>query len=259
MMLFNRVSKAQLVQRRVAVSTPFLRPLTCYAAAEATPEAATTSVKVNEVYSGKVTKISPVMASVTLDNGVLASLHISLISKKRIGNVGEVFAVGDELKAVVVSATNDRSIQVSTKALELVPGQMRTDKQAVFANAAEGLAQYLVSKKEIMDQRQQALTQLQVGSVVTGTAKLRRKDGWLVELDGVAALVHRSNLDHNLERGQNVQILITGIKQQSAVALATARFEKKPDGTYQPLPRLRAKLTETKAAAKPAVEPASKA
>ncbi|KAJ9514212.1 hypothetical protein QJQ45_012175 [Haematococcus lacustris] len=256
-MLFNRVSKAQLVQRRVAVSTHFLRPLICYAAAEATPEAATTSVKVNEVYSGKVTKISPVMASVTLDNGVLASLHISLISKKRIGNVGEVFAVGDELKAVVVSATNDRSIQVSTKALELVPGQMKTDKQAVFANAAEGLAQYLVSKKEIMDQRQQALTQLQqVGSVVTGTAKLRRKDGWLVELDGVAALVHRSNLDHNLERGQNVQILITGIKQQSAVALATARFEKKPDGTYQPLPRLRAKLTETKAAAKPAVESA---
>ncbi|KAJ9514211.1 hypothetical protein QJQ45_012174 [Haematococcus lacustris] len=132
-MLFNRVSKAQLVQRRVAVSTHFLRPLICYAAAEATPEAATTSVKVNEVYSGKVTKISPVMASVTLDNGVLASLHISLISKKRIGNVGEVFAVGDELKAVVVSATNDRSIQVSTKALELVPGQMKTDKQDLAA------------------------------------------------------------------------------------------------------------------------------
>ncbi|GFH28939.1 hypothetical protein HaLaN_27510 [Haematococcus lacustris] len=162
-------------------------------------------------------------------------------------------------KAVVVSATNDRSIQVSTKALELVPGQMKTDKQAVFASAAEGLAQYLVSKKEIMDQRQQALTQLQVGSVMTGTAKLRRKDGWLIALDGVAALVHRSNLDHNLERGQSVQILITGIKQQSAVALATARFEKKPDGTYQPLPRLRPKLTETKAATKPAIEPASKA
>ncbi|KAJ9514081.1 hypothetical protein QJQ45_002190 [Haematococcus lacustris] len=170
-MLFNRVSKAQLVQRRVAVSTPFLRPLICYAAAEPTPEAATTSVKVCDI---------------------------------------DVC-----IEAVVVSATNDRSIQVSTKALELVPGQMKTDKQAVFANAAEGLAQYLVSKKEIMDQRQQALTQL--------------------------------------------QILITGINEQSAVALATARFEKKPDGTYQPLPRLRAKLTETKAAAKPAVEPASKA
>ncbi|GFH30723.1 hypothetical protein HaLaN_29624 [Haematococcus lacustris] len=200
----NRLFTPRTLRR--PVSTPFLRPLICYAAAEPTPEAATTSVK-----------------------------------------------------AVVVSATNDRSIQVSTKALELVPGQMKTDKQAVFANAAEGLAQYLVSKKEIMDQRQQALTQLQVGTVVTGTAKLRRKDGWLVELDGVAAQVHRSNLDDNLERGQSVQILITGINEQSAVALATARFEKKPDGTYQPLPRLRAKLTETKAAAKPAVEPASKA
>ncbi|GFH18103.1 hypothetical protein HaLaN_14847, partial [Haematococcus lacustris] len=64
-------------------------------------------------------------------------------------------------QAVVVSATNDRSIQLSTKALELVPGQMKTDKQAVFANAAEGLSQHLVKKKEIMEQRQQALSHLQ--------------------------------------------------------------------------------------------------
>ncbi|GFH26513.1 uncharacterized protein HaLaN_24677 [Haematococcus lacustris] len=148
MMLYNRVSNAQQLQRRVAVSAPFLRPLTCHAAAEATPEASTTSVKVNEVYSGKVTKLSPVMASVSLDNEVPASLHISMISNERVAAIGEVFAVGDELKvgtalacwqaicssarrrqhAVVVS-TSKRGIQLSTKALELVPGQMKTDKQ----------------------------------------------------------------------------------------------------------------------------------
>ncbi|KAL6750788.1 hypothetical protein V8C86DRAFT_3030717 [Haematococcus lacustris] len=223
-------------------------------------------MQVNEVYSGKVTKLSPVMASVTLDNEVPASLHLSMISNERVESIDDVFAVGDELKAVVVS-TSKRGVQLSTKALELVPGQMKTDKQAVFKNAAEGLAQYLVSRNEIMEQRRQAVTQLQVGSVVTGKAKFRRNDGWLIELDGVSALVNRRNLDQNLERGQSVQILITEISEQSAMVFATARFEKGPDGTYQSLPRLRAKPTETKAAAEqaaeqaaePAAEPASNA
>ncbi|GFH26512.1 30S ribosomal protein S1 [Haematococcus lacustris] len=98
MMLCNRVSNAQLLQRRVVVSAPFLRPLTCHAAAEATPEAATTSVKIDDLCSGKVTKISPSMAFVTLDNNVPASLHIRMISKKRVEAVGDVFSVGDELK-----------------------------------------------------------------------------------------------------------------------------------------------------------------
>ncbi|GFH29139.1 30S ribosomal protein S1, partial [Haematococcus lacustris] len=83
-----------------------------------------------------------------------------MISKERVETVGDVFAVGDELKAVVINAFNEREVQLSTKALELVPGQMKTDKQAVFANAAEGLAKYLLSKNEIMEQRRQALTQL---------------------------------------------------------------------------------------------------
>ncbi|KAL6750786.1 hypothetical protein V8C86DRAFT_778989 [Haematococcus lacustris] len=183
MMLYNRVSNVQLLQRRVAFSAPFLRPLTCHAAAEATPEAATASVKIDELCSGKVTKISPSMAFVTLDNNVPASLHVSMISKERVETVADVFSVGDELKAVVVSATNDRSIQLSTKALELVPGQMKTDKQAVFANAAEGLAQHLVKKKEIMEQRQQALSHLQrwlagcVGWCVSTGAPHRPRSG----------------------------------------------------------------------------------
>ncbi|KAL6745702.1 hypothetical protein V8C86DRAFT_1692451 [Haematococcus lacustris] len=253
MMLYNRVANAQLLQRRVAVSAPFLRPLTCYAAAEATPEAATTSI--HEVYSGKVTKISPSTAFVTLDNNVLGRLHVSMISKERVESIDDVFAVGDELKAVVVSNAGGSVIELSTKALELVPGQMKTDKQAVFANAAEGLAQYLVSQNETMEQRRQALSQLQVGSVVTGTAKVRRKDGWLVALNGASALVRHFNVTQSLERGQSVQILITEIREQSAMAIATMRFEQKPDGTYQPLPRP-AKSTETKAAAEPAAEPA---
>ncbi|KAL6750781.1 hypothetical protein V8C86DRAFT_778839 [Haematococcus lacustris] len=129
MMLYKRVLHLHLLQRRVALSTPFLRPLICYAAAEATPEAATNSVKVNEVYSGKVTDISPLKAIVTLDNNVKGRLHVSMISKERVEAVGDVFSVGDKLKAVVVGIANDMEVQLSTKALELVPGQMKTDKQ----------------------------------------------------------------------------------------------------------------------------------
>ncbi|KAL6750790.1 hypothetical protein V8C86DRAFT_779116 [Haematococcus lacustris] len=254
-MLYNRVSNAHLLQRRVAVSAPSLRPLTCHAAAEATPEAATTSVKIDELCSGKVTKILPEMVSVTLDNNDPASLHISMISREHVDDIEEVFAVGDELKAVVVSIAKRTGIKLSTKALELVPGQMKTDKQAVFASADKGLAQYRVWKNGMMEQRRQALSHLQVGSVVTGTAKMRRKDGWMVMLDGVAALVR--NYDQHLERRQSVQVLITSIKQKPGLVLGTMRFEQKPDGTYQPLPRLRAKSTETTAETAPAAQPAA--
>ncbi|GFH16924.1 30S ribosomal protein S1, partial [Haematococcus lacustris] len=97
-MLCSRVSHSRLQLRRVAFSAPILRPLTCYATAEATPEAATTSVKVNEVYSGKVTGIKANTAFVTLDNQVKGSLHVSMISRERVETVEDVFAVGDELK-----------------------------------------------------------------------------------------------------------------------------------------------------------------
>ncbi|KAL6750636.1 hypothetical protein V8C86DRAFT_3030799 [Haematococcus lacustris] len=223
---------------------------------EATPEAATASVKVNQVYSGKVTGISPNRAIVSLDNNVTGRLHINMISQERLETVGDVFAVGDELKAVVVSINNDWEVQLSTKALELVPGQMMTDKQAVFANADKGLAQYLKNKKETMDQRRQALSNLQVGSVVTGTAKMRSKGGWLVALDGVSALVRSYNLAHELEPYQRVQVLITEIREQTTMVFATARFKQGPDGTYQPLPPLPAEETETTTAAEPAAEPA---
>ncbi|GFH29138.1 30S ribosomal protein S1 [Haematococcus lacustris] len=91
-----------------------------------------------------------------------------MISRERVETVEDVFAVGDELKAVVVRATNDVDVQLSTKALELVAGQMKTDKQAVFANADKGLAQYLGRKKETMELRRQALSNLQVDEVYSG-------------------------------------------------------------------------------------------
>ncbi|GFH21923.1 hypothetical protein HaLaN_19309, partial [Haematococcus lacustris] len=163
-----------------------------------------------------------------------------------------------QLQAVVVSTSGKKGVMLSTKTLELVPGQMKSDKQAVFANAAEGLAQHLAKKKEFMDQRRQALSHLQVGSVVTGTAKVKRTDGWVVALDGMSAVVRWYNLSKDLIRGQSVQILITEIRLESAKAFATTRFEQKPDGTYQILPRFPAKSTEKTAAAKPAAEPAAK-
>ncbi|KAJ9514454.1 hypothetical protein QJQ45_016191 [Haematococcus lacustris] len=123
-------------------------------------------------------------------------------------------------------------------ALKLVPGQIKSDKQsmalhfqAMFANASEGLAKNL-GKNEIMEHRRQALTQLQVGSLVIDIAKMRRNDGWLVALDGVSALVRGYDLAYDLETAQRVQVLIIEIMEQSAIAIGTTRFEKGPNDTY---------------------------
>ena len=61
------------------------------------------SVVVGEIYSGKVLKIKPFGAIVSLPGGVPGLVHISQITNGFVQDVGDVLAIGDEVDVRVVS------------------------------------------------------------------------------------------------------------------------------------------------------------
>jgi len=75
-----------------------------------------TPVVVGEIYGGKVLKIKPFGAIVSLPNGVLGLVHISQITNGFIQDIGDVLAAGDEVLVRVISydAANNK-ISLSMK------------------------------------------------------------------------------------------------------------------------------------------------
>jgi len=63
----------------------------------------TTSVAVGDIHTGKVLKIKPFGAIVSLPGGVPGLVHISQITNGFVQDVGDVLAVGDEVDVRVVS------------------------------------------------------------------------------------------------------------------------------------------------------------
>ena len=63
----------------------------------------TTSIVVGEIYTGKVLKIKPFGAIVSLPGGIPGLVHISQITNGFVQDVGDVLSVGDEVDARVVS------------------------------------------------------------------------------------------------------------------------------------------------------------
>ena len=61
------------------------------------------SVVVGEIYSGKVLKIKPFGAIVSLPGGVPGLVHISQITNGFVQDVGDVLAIGDDVEVRVVS------------------------------------------------------------------------------------------------------------------------------------------------------------
>jgi len=63
----------------------------------------TASVAVGTIYTGKVLKIKPFGAIVSLPGGVPGLVHISQITNGFVQDVGDVLAIGDEVDVRVVS------------------------------------------------------------------------------------------------------------------------------------------------------------
>ena len=74
--------------------------------------------KVGGIYDGKVSRIMKFGAFVDIGGGKEGLLHISKISNKRVENVEDVLAVGDDVKVKVYEIDDQGRINLSMKDLE---------------------------------------------------------------------------------------------------------------------------------------------
>ena len=75
----------------------------------------TSPVVIDGIYTGKVLKIKPFGAIVSLPGGVPGLVHISQITNGFVQDVGDVLAIGDEVDVRVVSQDASGKISLSMK------------------------------------------------------------------------------------------------------------------------------------------------
>jgi len=78
-----------------------------------------------------------------LEGGTAGLLHISQISYERIENLEQMFKVGQQVKVMVIDhdKQNGRAA-LSTKTLEINPGDMKKNMESVFENAEDTAKKY---------------------------------------------------------------------------------------------------------------------
>ena len=94
---------------------------------------------------GTVRQVKPYGAVIALDvdggaagTDVTGLLHVSQISQAFVEDVGKCVAVGDAVRSVVIKVdSEDGTIELSTKRLELKPGDMIRDPKAVYERAIQ--------------------------------------------------------------------------------------------------------------------------
>jgi len=85
---------------------------------------------------GTIDSIRPYGAIVTLAEGLDGLLHISQVSKKYVRDVNDVLSPGTKIRGVVIKVDmSDGTVNLSTKMLESVPGEMIKGSAAVFERA----------------------------------------------------------------------------------------------------------------------------
>ncbi len=95
----------------------------------------TQDLAVGQLVTGTVVSVKPFGVFVDF-GGTTGLLHIKEISKNFVRAIDEVFQMGQEVKAVIVSIDEARGrVGLSTQVLEKSPGEMLTDAERVFADA----------------------------------------------------------------------------------------------------------------------------
>lgn len=80
---------------------------------------------------------------VVTHEGTAGLLHVSQVSSMHVNStqLASMFRVGEQLRVVVMEHDlQSKRLAVSTRVLELQPGDMLRDKEGVMANATENLA-----------------------------------------------------------------------------------------------------------------------
>ncbi|MEM9156059.1 MAG: 30S ribosomal protein S1 [Cyanobacteria bacterium J06642_2] len=99
-------------------------------------------LEVGEVVIGVVRGIKPYGAFIDI-GGVSGLLHISEISHDHIETPHSVINVNDEVKVMIIDLDAERGrISLSTKQLEVTPGDMTRDPELVYSTAEEMAAKF---------------------------------------------------------------------------------------------------------------------
>lgn len=113
------------------------------------------------VVRAKVTGLRNYGVFLELDNGMNGLLHMSQISHERVESLEKLFRVGQEVTAMVLDVDKGAGkIALSTRALELVPGDMLRDSAQVFARASEAAASYMAAAEAERRTRDAATKQI---------------------------------------------------------------------------------------------------
>eukprot|EP00798_Chlamydomonas_sp_ICE-L_P027445 gene27445-biopygen3292 len=102
-------------------------------------------VEIHDLRSGVVQSVENYGVLVDIGAGCIGLLQNKEISSDFIGkeDIKKMFRAGDEIKVMVHQLDNDRQrINLSTKSLEVIPGDMAKDPQLVYEKAEEAAAAF---------------------------------------------------------------------------------------------------------------------
>ncbi len=106
---------------------------------QAAKTSALSQLGVGQLVTGTVSGLRPFGVFVDL-GGVSGLLHCKEISQKPIGDPARLFKTGDQIRVVVTEIDESRNrVALSTKILELHPGEMLERHEQVFSEAEERL------------------------------------------------------------------------------------------------------------------------
>eukprot|EP00798_Chlamydomonas_sp_ICE-L_P027396 gene27395-biopygen3242 len=177
-------------------------------------------VKVYDVRSGVVKAIMPygVYVDIGTGHGLDPLLHGHEISSETISaeDIGKMFSVGDHIKVMVIRADNGNPktprLTVSTRSLEVTPGDMVKDPQLVYSTAEEAAAAFRAkveasNGEEGLPKRDGKLDpNLKVHEVRSGVVKGVINFGVFVDIGaGRDGLLHKSEISSDPISRQDLQ------------------------------------------------------
>ena len=101
-------------------------------------------LRIGSLVNGTVTRIEAYGVFLSVDDTFQAALlHVTNMSWRRVEHVGDLFRVGDRVRAVVCGMDEGfQRVAVSTRDIEGEEGDMLRDKEAVFRDADKNVERF---------------------------------------------------------------------------------------------------------------------